>query len=231
MHPLRNLALAALLVSPLAAQDMVSLTSVKVDLSGMVHVTYSKNFATCAHLMTPGRQLVHTQNHFCTSGNDVVISVPLTAFNASFAIGASLILCHGNNYNVCSSQVRVVCTGEYGTGCAGSGGKIPRLSAEDACPPVGSPLAVSVSNGRAAANAVVFFGTGQASFSLLGCTVLILPLPLNVPMTLNASGAGGFSVIVPPGASGGSLTMQAFVVDAGAAQGLAGSNGYQVDIP
>jgi hypothetical protein len=219
------------LATPLAAQDTVSLASVRVDLAGMVHVTYSKNFATCAHLMTQSRQLVHTQNHFCTSGNDVVVSLPLSAFNAPFAVGVTLILCHGNNYGVCSSPVRVTCAGEYGQGCAGTGGQVPALGAADGCPQEGTPLDVTLADGLPGANAAVFFGNGAASIPFLGCTVHIVPLPISVPMTLDGTGKRGISIIVPPGASGGSVTLQGFVVDPGGPQGISATNGYRVDIP
>jgi hypothetical protein len=229
---MRSFLLASfVLVTPLAAQDSVSLASVRVDLAGMVHVTYSKNFATCAHLMTQSRQLVHAQNHFCASGNDVVVSLPLSAFNSHFAIGATLILCHGNNYNICSSPVRVTCAGEYGQGCAGSGGRVPTLTAADGCPREGTPLDVTLVDGLPGANAALFFGSGGASIPFLGCTVHILPLPLNVPLVLDGTGRRGFSILVPPGASGGSLTLQGFVIDPGGPQGIAATNGYRVDIP
>lgn len=94
------------LALPLAAQT-VSLHSVMVAPDGTVTVTYSKDFATCAHLMTSTNVLVHAQNIFCTSGINVVVTAPSSAFNANLASGLPLKLCHGNNYGICSALTPV----------------------------------------------------------------------------------------------------------------------------
>ena len=101
---MRNAVLVLLLVSATLAAQTVTLHSVVVS-GNQATVTYSKDFATCAHLKLLSGQLVHTQNHFCTQGTNVAISVLLTAFNASFQLGTQVILCHGNNSNICSAPV------------------------------------------------------------------------------------------------------------------------------
>src|SRR5437870_504118 len=90
----------AVVASSLAAQT-VSLQSVVVN-GGQVTVTYSKDFATCAHLELLNGQLVQTQNFFCTQGTNVVVNVPLSGFNSLFALGIQVMLCHGNNGSICS---------------------------------------------------------------------------------------------------------------------------------
>lgn len=103
---MRHLALAlAVVVSSLEAQ-VVTLQSVVVN-GGQATVTYSKDFATCAHLKLLNGTLVHSQNVFCTQGTNVVVNVPLSGFNSFFALGIQVMLCHGNNGSICSSPVTV----------------------------------------------------------------------------------------------------------------------------
>ncbi len=89
------------------AQSGVDLHTVRVAPRGDVVVVYSKTFATCAHMLTPSLQLVHTNNIFCTLADQVGSVHPSTAFNANFVVGNPVRLCHGNNYNQCSPLVTV----------------------------------------------------------------------------------------------------------------------------
>jgi hypothetical protein len=218
------LALAVLLPSvPGRAQDF-DLHCITVDRSGMVHVSYSNGLGGCAHLRTLGGQVVHSQELFCGFGSGLVTMVPISRFNPPFAVGVPLVLCWSRDSRFCT--LPVVCSGVYGTGCVGTAGRIPALTAARGCLGPGLDLDVHVENGLGAASAVVFFGTGRGSAYLLGCEVLIAPMPLNVPLILDSTGARSFRSNVPYTARGGSFTLQAFVLDSGASQGLAASNGY-----
>jgi hypothetical protein len=86
--------------------DEITLSSVVINGSN-VDVSYYKNFSTCAHLkMTSNNELVHTQNHFCTTGT-VTQSAPLSDFSSNFVSGTEVKLCHGNDGNICSNAVSV----------------------------------------------------------------------------------------------------------------------------
>jgi hypothetical protein len=99
-------AIVAVVASSVAAQT-VTLQSVIVS-GSQATVTYSKDFATCAHLKLLDGTLVHAANFFCTSGTNVAISVPLSGFNAGFQLGVQVMLCHGNNGSICSAPVTVI---------------------------------------------------------------------------------------------------------------------------
>lgn len=96
-----------LIFASTAAAQTVTLQSVIVS-GNQATVTYSKDFATCAHLKLANGTLVHAQNWFCTSGTNVAISVPLSGFNSFFQLGVPVMLCHGNNGGICSALVPIV---------------------------------------------------------------------------------------------------------------------------
>lgn len=77
----------------------VTLHSLAVNGSNLEAV-YSKNFGTCVHLLTSTNSITHTQNYFCTQGNYIKTTAPLSGINV--AAGQNYKLCHGNNYNICS---------------------------------------------------------------------------------------------------------------------------------
>jgi len=81
------------------AQDSIQFHNIKIDGDNLV-VSYSKNFATCAHLKKSNHSLVHTNNFFCQQGNNIEITQPLSKFTVFE--GQELMLCHGNNGNICS---------------------------------------------------------------------------------------------------------------------------------
>jgi hypothetical protein len=93
------------LCTTVAAQT-VTLQSVVVS-GNQATVTYSKDFATCAHLKDPSGTLVHSANWFCTSGTNVAITVALSGFNSLFQLGVPVHLCHGNNGGICSAAVPI----------------------------------------------------------------------------------------------------------------------------
>jgi hypothetical protein len=104
---MRHAILVLFVLATTVVAQTVTLQSVVVS-GNQATVTYSKDFATCAHLrLVSNGSLVHAQNWFCTSGTNVAISVALTGFNAGFQLGAQVILCHGNNYNICGGPVAI----------------------------------------------------------------------------------------------------------------------------
>ena len=131
------------------------------------------------------------------------------------------------------------CTGggsEYGTGLAGSGGFVPHL-ASTGCPDVGRTVTVHVDRGVGGTFGILLLGSAPASLPAFGGTLLLAPIdatavfpcsgPAGVP------GVGAYSVPIPitnPGLSGLSLYLQAALLDGAAAQGLAISNGLELEI-
>ncbi len=81
---------------------------IEVSIGGCdVRVNYSKQFDTCAHLVTAqGNQILHQQNLFCSPNGPV--NVKLSDFIVPpFAPGLTVKLCNGNNYNECSAPIVV----------------------------------------------------------------------------------------------------------------------------
>lgn len=99
--------LPVFLLATAAAAQTVDLHLVRVAPRGDVVVSYSKDFATCAHMLTLNQQLVHSSNVFCTQARHVAGVFPPSTFNASFAVGNQVRLCHGNNYGLCSAPVTI----------------------------------------------------------------------------------------------------------------------------
>jgi hypothetical protein len=243
MLTMKNTSLSAVLFTtalfatgPLApAQDMVTLHSVTIDANDDVTVVYSKNFATCAHMRfsnagcTQFGALTHVQNHFCTSGSMVAVTVPLAVLNSGLQPGIDVFMVHGNNSGVSSACVTVGCDGVYGVGCAGTAG-VPALGAVDVCPPAPGSLDLTVSNALPNGIGVLGFGVTQANVPLFGCNLLIGGLLVTGVVLTDGTGAGGFVVPLPAGASGVDLTMQAFLLDSAGAQDFAATNGLRVRV-
>jgi hypothetical protein len=230
------LALALLLPGmPLLAQDAITLHSVTIEANDDVTVVYSKNFATCAHMRfsdTSCNQfgaLTHVQNHFCTQGANVTISVPLSAFVGPFGPGIPVFMHHGNNSGVRSACVTVGCNGAYGPACNGSGGP-PVLGSPDVCPPAGGSLQLALTNGLPGSLAILGLGLAQANLPVLGCTLLVDAIGATVFLPLDGTGAAALSIPLPPGINGLSVTAQAFVLDGGGPQGFAATNGLRIRI-
>ena len=45
-----------------------------------LYIKYSKNFATCVHLKNENNQIMHVINFFCTQGNNIEVTKPLSSF-------------------------------------------------------------------------------------------------------------------------------------------------------
>jgi hypothetical protein len=129
------------------------------------------------------------------------------------------------------------CPGEirsYGAGCAGSGGLVPSLQGSG-CAARGSLLELRIAQALGGAPALLAFGTAKASTPLLGCEVLVAPLPpLGVPLALSGLGAGAGSAALPlllgPATPRVTVTVQALVLDPGGPFGISASQGLQLDI-
>lgn len=128
------------------------------------------------------------------------------------------------------------CEEEYGAGCAGSGGFVPRLSL-DGCLVAGEVAALSVENGFGGGIAVIFFGAAKANLHVAGqCALLTAPLlPASIVVPVGGSGAGAGSAlvggIVPAGLPAAVFYSQAFLADPGALVGFSASNGLGLHIP
>lgn len=235
-HPVSATLVATLALALSApAQDMVTLQSVTIDVNDQVTVVYSKNFATCAHLRLSDSScsqlgpLVHTQNHFCAQGTTVAVTVPRTAFSATFVPGAYVKMVHGNNSNVQSACATVECDGSYGVGCAGAAG-VPVLTAVDGCPPAGGVSDLRLDNAAAGSVAILGLGVGPGSIPLFGCTILLGAVGATQIVLIDPVGRGAATLSLPPTTSGLSFNAQAYVLDAGGPQGFAATNGYLIRI-
>ncbi len=93
----------------------VTLHGVYVYPDGTVVVRYTKDFATCAHLKLLNGTLVHAQNFFCATGNEILVTQPLTSFTAGFGVGTQVRLCHGNLGSICSAPFSVTAAALDGT--------------------------------------------------------------------------------------------------------------------
>jgi hypothetical protein len=93
----------------ISASDYATLHSVKINETNL-EVEYSKNFDTCAHLkLASDKTLTHIYNYFCQKGDNIKITMSLNYFN-NIEVGTNLILCHGNNANICSNPILVTTT-------------------------------------------------------------------------------------------------------------------------
>ncbi len=123
----------------------------------------------------------------------------------------------------------------FGTGCGGSGGFTPEL-AVSGCATAGESINLTVGYALGGSNTLLFVGFAQASLPMgAGCTLNVSPpIPLfMLPLAGSGPGSGwvSLSLPVPAGIPLGSVaTLQAFVVDPGAALGFSNTNGVQLTI-
>jgi len=144
---------------------------------------------------------------------------------------------HGTSQDCNTNGIPDECEGglvPYGAGCPGSGSFTPVLSG-GGCPKVGDNIHVELSGGLGGATALLFFGLQEAAIPIGGqCLLNIQPvLPLVVSLPLGGTGAGAGTFIVAGGITPNPLpvlTIQAFVVDAGAAPGYSNTNGLRIEI-
>ena len=123
----------------------------------------------------------------------------------------------------------------YGQGCVGSGGFTPTL-ALSGVPAAGSSVSLSIANALGGSTAVLLLGTGQASVPIgAGCFLNVAPvLPAQLVVPLAGVGPGNGSATLfgplPPGSSGITFTMQAFVAEPGLPKPYANTKGLQMTI-
>jgi YVTN family beta-propeller protein len=126
--------------------------------------------------------------------------------------------------------------GTYGLGCAGSGNVAPRLQLAG-CAKSGGNVTITIDKALGGSFAFVFFGLGEAAIPMgYDCTLNVAPLlaPVLGPLPLSGSGAGNGTISLPGtlplGLPQVTITMQAFVSDAGGAGGFANSNGAKLGV-
>jgi probable HAF family extracellular repeat protein len=116
----------------------------------------------------------------------------------------------------------------YGSGCAGSNGRVPALSGAG-CPTPAAPFALSLIDGPASTPAFVCIGTGQGIMNVKpGCDLQVLPLIAVVPFTTDGFGDLWLESTLPTGTPAFDLYAQEFLIDPPAPLGLATSNPMQV---
>lgn len=126
--------------------------------------------------------------------------------------------------------------GNYGGGCVGTGGYVPKLAVTPCEVVAGGAVQLSVSKGLGGANAILVLGLLEAATPVGGgCFLNVTPLlPVQLVVPLHGAGAGAGSAVLPgvlpAGSAGVSLTLQMFVVDAGVPIGFSSTGGYRVDI-
>lgn len=129
----------------------------------------------------------------------------------------------------------------YGLGLAGTGGFVPHLTFSGGAPVAGNGnFALEIQGGRGGANAWVMFSSAQNAQPLLGGTLLVLGgqccsifFPTTLGGTPGSAGAGSKQFVLPFSldiAAGFTLYAQAFVVDPGAVQGWAMSEGLRIPV-
>ena len=118
----------------------------------------------------------------------------------------------------------------FGSGLAGTGGLTPALSSKS-CFAIGTAGAFDLASAAPNALGLLTLGVQKSPMPLLGGTLEIVPL-LQLPLPTDAGGAATRAVPVPNDASlvGTEVFAQAFVLDPGAPQSVAMSNGYGVKI-
>lgn len=122
----------------------------------------------------------------------------------------------------------------YGAGLAGSGGRIPSLFGTG-CPRVAQPYSIDLAQGLGGGFALLAFGYQQAQAPIVGGTLWVGSIGGSVGLLLGGGsgqpGAGGFQfpfAVPSPAFVGLRLYCQAGVLDPGAVQGFALSNGLEV---
>ena len=119
----------------------------------------------------------------------------------------------------------------YGSGKAGTGGFVPKLSATG-CPDLGEPWSIVISDAVGGAGGLLFVGFAPASLPFIGGQFLVGSVVLEVPIVVGglAGSAGTGSLAIPvllndPLLLGFDLYLQAGFFDAGASFGASLANG------
>ena len=123
----------------------------------------------------------------------------------------------------------------YGAGCTGSGSFTPSLSLTG-CTKLGGAVNFSINGGLGGSITVLMLGQDRASIPVgAGCDLLITPVAFSLPLPLGGVGPGNGSVafasVIPVASPPGRVTMQAYILDPGAALGASVTNGIEINIP
>ncbi len=137
----------------------------------------------------------------------------------------------------CTVTLDVKCPGtasNYGTGLAGSGGFVPKISAT--CPIVGDYTQVDVTDGPGGAHGCLMLGLQPASIPAHGGTILVDPTGESNVHSLSGSlpGEGRFTfpLVIPPNPvlQGMKFYWQAGYLDPGAPTGVTLTDGLEVTV-
>ncbi len=141
------------------------------------------------------------------------------------------------NYRRHESKAYVHGPGSYvpfGSGLAGSGGLVPDLNGSGV-PYMNEPFAVEITNGLGGAPGQVLVGASATVFPFMGGDLLVYPILLSIPVTLDGSpgtpGAGSLSIPSTLALAGRSLYIQAFFTDSAAPMGVSMSKGLEIQFP
>jgi FG-GAP-like repeat len=123
---------------------------------------------------------------------------------------------------------------QYGVGIPGSGGITPVIG-ETGPFRAGMSGELRIRGGLGSASGLLVIGFAPDATPVLGGTLLVTPLdffPIQLGGVPGAPGAGSLSIpfIMPASLVGMSIFHQAGFVDGGAAQGISGTNGLQIDV-
>ncbi len=155
-----------------------------------------------------------------------------------FVVGALAEDTNGWNAGAAFAYSGVPCPGSvsaYGAGCPGSAGFTPLL-ALSGCASPGSVVTLEIEGGLGGVLAFLFVGLNAVSIPAGGgCTLLVDPIALILPLPLGGSGPGAGAISVPAQIPSGMANVlvraQAFLPDPGAgAQGFSTTNGLNIDI-
>lgn len=129
-------------------------------------------------------------------------------------------------------------TAEFGVGCPGSGGFVPRLDDQltyDGCNADGASISYLISKGLGGSSAVLMLSAQSVSIPLIAsCTLLVAPSLSMITLPLPGIGPGNGSISlnasIPVGFPSISIYFQAFIADPGAPGGYCVSNGLRLTV-
>ncbi len=195
--------------------------------NGTVKANYaiSDTMGNFAGNLAPGDEFANTVTALDDQNGDGFLDLLVGAWlddDGGSNIGSAYVL---NLSRACPEKVQ-----EFGAGCAGSGGFVPRLTTTN-CPDAGGPAGLRVERGLGGSIAVILFGLSPAAIPIgaTGCVLSVAPVlgpTLNVPLGGVGPGNGSVTLLgtVPASAAGLSVALQVFVADA-TPQGYSNSNG------
>ncbi|MFG0316136.1 MAG: integrin alpha [Planctomycetota bacterium JB042] len=149
--------------------------------------------------------------------------VPDFVVGSNMAAGAAFVLSGGN---VPPAHP------PFGAGCAGSLGTAPILSLVGSSA-AGGHLTLTVDHlGASNAPGVLLGGLAETSLPAgCGCSLLVQPVVLQLPLALDPFGMLFAGFTIPPGLSGATVKLQLLLADAGNPCGFSATNGVSLSFP